>query len=42
MAVLIAGAKGCGQSVRMADVFWRLFEITGSITAYLMYKKLSE
>ncbi|MDP2873481.1 MAG: YqzL family protein [Bacillota bacterium] len=26
----------------MADIFWRLFEITGSITAYLLYKKLSE
>jgi len=26
----------------MADLFWRLFEITGSITFYLLYKKLSD
>ncbi|HHX25731.1 MAG: YqzL family protein [Firmicutes bacterium] len=23
-----------------ADFFWRLFELTGSITAYLIYKML--
>ncbi|HHY47122.1 MAG TPA: YqzL family protein [Firmicutes bacterium] len=23
-----------------ADFFWRIFEVTGSITAYLMYRRL--
>ncbi|WP_422445421.1 YqzL family protein [Thermoanaerobacterium sp. DL9XJH110] len=23
-----------------ADFFWNIFEVTGSITAYLIYKKL--
>ncbi|WP_131917581.1 YqzL family protein [Heliophilum fasciatum] len=23
-----------------ADLFWRIFETTGSITAYLLYRKL--
>ena len=22
------------------DVFWKLFELTGSVSAYIMYKKL--
>jgi len=25
----------------MVEIYWRLFEITGSITAYLLYKRLS-
>lgn len=24
-----------------ANFFWRIFELTGSISAYLMYKKLT-
>ena len=24
-----------------AELFWKLFEVTGSVTAYLIYKKLS-
>ncbi|MCL6450484.1 MAG: YqzL family protein [Acetobacteraceae bacterium] len=27
--------------VLLADFFWRLFEATGSIRAYLLYKRLS-
>jgi len=27
--------------VLTADFFWRIFEITGSVVAYLIYKKLS-
>ncbi|MEW6522597.1 MAG: YqzL family protein [Bacillota bacterium] len=23
-----------------ADLFWRVFELTGSVAAYLMYKRL--
>ena len=34
--------KGVWQYVRIADLFWRLFEMTGSITFYLLYKRLSE
>ncbi|MCC5910510.1 MAG: YqzL family protein [Clostridiaceae bacterium] len=26
--------------MKMADTFWKIFELTGSITAYIMYKKL--
>ncbi|KAB3535459.1 YqzL family protein [Alkaliphilus pronyensis] len=26
--------------MKTADVFWRLFVLTGSVTAYIMYKKL--
>ncbi|WP_090444767.1 YqzL family protein [Natronincola peptidivorans] len=26
--------------MRIAEAFWRIFELTGSITAYIMYKKL--
>ncbi|WP_091544011.1 YqzL family protein [Alkaliphilus peptidifermentans] len=26
--------------MKTADVFWRIFELTGSVTAYMMYKKL--
>jgi len=28
--------------VRVAELFWRLFQITGSINAYLIYKRLTE
>ncbi|HQD40668.1 MAG: YqzL family protein [Firmicutes bacterium] len=24
-----------------ADFFWKLFEVTGSITAYILYRQLS-
>ncbi|MBU5677000.1 YqzL family protein [Alkaliphilus sp. MSJ-5] len=27
--------------MKTPDVFWKLFELTGSVTAYIMYKKLS-
>ncbi|MDR5659591.1 YqzL family protein [Serpentinicella sp. ANB-PHB4] len=26
--------------MQTANTFWKLFELTGSITAYIMYKKL--
>ncbi|WP_090553501.1 YqzL family protein [Natronincola ferrireducens] len=26
--------------MKTADTFWRIFELTGSIKAYMMYKKL--
>ncbi|WP_144414723.1 YqzL family protein [Clostridium formicaceticum] len=26
--------------MKIANTFWRIFELTGSITAYMMYKKL--
>jgi hypothetical protein len=32
--------KGRGSWMLGADFFWRLFELTGSITAYLIYKML--
>jgi len=25
--------------MQMAELFWRLFELTGSVMAYLMYKR---
>jgi hypothetical protein len=28
--------------VLTARLFWRLFETTGSVTAYLLYRKLSK
>jgi len=27
--------------VLTADVLWRIFELTGSVVAYLLYKKLT-
>ncbi len=26
--------------MKTAEVFWKIFELTGSVTAYIMYKKL--
>jgi len=28
--------------VRVAELFWRLFQITGSINAYLLYRRLTD
>jgi len=43
----VAGAKGRWYTaaksrglIGMATFYWRLFAVTGSITAYLMYKRL--
>ncbi len=27
--------------MKTRDIFWKLFELTGSVIAYIMYKKLS-
>ncbi|MGI6485848.1 MAG: YqzL family protein [Thermoanaerobacterales bacterium] len=32
--------KGRGLVLLTADFFWNIFEATGSITAYLFYRKL--
>jgi hypothetical protein len=34
-------AKSRGRDRVVAQFYWRLFAVTGSITAYLMYKKLA-
>jgi len=34
--------KRWGESVRVAELFWRLFQITGSINAYLLYRRLTD
>jgi hypothetical protein len=34
-------AKSRGRDRAVAAFYWRLFAVTGSITAYLMYKKLA-
>ncbi len=26
--------------MKTAEVFWRIFELTGSVAAYIMYRKL--
>lgn len=33
--------KGSGLMLLPADFFWRIFEATGSITAYILYKRLN-
>ncbi|WP_420848195.1 YqzL family protein [Natranaerofaba carboxydovora] len=32
--------KGWDPGMLTADFFWRLFKLTGSVTAYLIYKEL--
>jgi len=27
--------------MKTPDIFWKLFELTGSVIAYIMYKRLS-
>jgi hypothetical protein len=34
--------KRWDESVRVAELFWRLFQITGSINAYLLYRRLTD
>lgn len=29
-----------GQTVQTLDIFWQIFQVTGSVSAYLMYKRL--
>jgi hypothetical protein len=36
-----AHGEGCDPVLLTAELFWRLFEATGSIRAYLLYKRLS-
>jgi len=36
-----AHGEGCDPVQLTAELFWRLFEATGSIRAYLLYKRLS-
>ena len=32
--------KGVDLVVQTLEVFWQLFQVTGSVSAYLMYSKL--
>lgn len=39
--VLQSGQMRRGRGEFMADFFWRLFEGTGSVTAYLLYRQFT-
>lgn len=33
--------RGVRRLLRLAEVFWQIFESTGSVVAYLLYKRFS-
>lgn len=37
-----AAGQRMGTSMSLQDFFWRLFELTGSIRAYLLYRSTSQ